>query len=591
MAATLPVVSHPARAEPPRRMPAVRSAHDAARSVRAPAAPDRDSPVLGARRAGKTPTRLPPVTPGDRRGGRRGTRFDVGQFETSVERSLGGLPLPKIDDRPPFGSRVGFASAASTTDAGGREPNRSMAAGRCMPRVSADLDAGDFSPTPIPPASLVHDAGREQWIYDAKRDVPTQQPWVEWGRVFYGDGITPRGKNWFGPTNLGRPEFYVYGDYRSGVIAGRNNVGRTDNWANRLNLDMDLQVTDTERFHGFVGPLDDGGDFSRIELVNGRLDSEFVFDPNLVTGFFEGDLGAMLGGLHGTSSPFELPLTVGLVPLLFQNGIWMEDAVTGAAVSLPARHSRLLNWSNYDATFFAVFDQLNSPAFGRDEHAAQAFGTAWFIEAYGGYIETGYAYVRDRNRPERSYHNWTASFTRRYRHRISNSLRVIVNSGQDLPRASRSADGVLLLMENTWITSAPLTFVPYANFFVGWNRPQSVARAGASGGILRNTGIHFDTDGLNGLATLDVTGNDTAGGSVGVDLIGRDLNRQLLLELAYLTPHGNLNTNVPDDQFAAGGRYQFPISNATLLRFDVMYGWRRGLEDVYGTRMEYRWKF
>jgi hypothetical protein len=451
--------------------------------------------------------------------------------------------------------------------------------------------ANDFSPTPLPDAAMIHDGGREQWVYDSKRKVPTQHPWVEWGRIFYGDGITPRGRNWFGDTNMVRPEFYLYGDFRSGVATGRNAAGRTDNWANRLNLDMDLQITDTERFHGFVGPIDDGGAFTRWERVAGdwRFRDEIDFTP--VTGFFEGDVGSMLGGATGQSSPFELPITLGLVPLLFQNGIWMEDAVTGAAFSLPARHSRLLNWSNYDATFFAVFDQLNSAAFGADEHAAQAFGTAWFIDAYGGYIETGYAYVNDRNNSSRSYHNVTASFTRRYFDRISNSVRVIVNTGQDGNQADRTADGALLLVENSWITSTPLTLVPYANFFVGWDRPQSVARAGVSGGILRNTGINFDTDGLNGFATLDPTGHDTAGGSLGVDLIGDDLDRQLLLEATYLTPHGDGNPLVPKDQFALGTRYQFPISHRSLLRFDAMHGWRRGLENVYGTRMEYRWKF
>lgn len=459
----------------------------------------------------------------------------------------------------------------------------------CMPPVHAFSD--DFSPTPLPSESMVHDGAREQWVYDTKFDVPTQHPWVEWGRIFYGDGITPRGINWFGEYNMVRPEFYVYGDFRTGVGAGRNAGGRTDNWANRLNLDLDLQVTDTERFHAFVGPLDEGGAFTRWERVAGdfRFRTEVDFTP--VTGFFEGDLGSMLGGATGQSAPFELPITLGLVPLLFQNGIWMEDAVTGAAFSLPARHSRLLNWSNYDATFFAVFDQLNSPAFGADANAAQAFGTAWFIDAYGGYIESGYAYVNDRTNSDRSYHNMTVSFTRRYFDRISNSVRVIVNAGQKGDQASRTADGALLLVENSWISSMPLTVVPYANFFVGWDRPQSVARAGVSGGILRNTGINFDTDGLNGFATLDPTGNDTAGGSIGVDLIGKDLDRQLLVELTYLTPHGDGNPLVPEDQFAVGGRYQFPISHRTLLRFDAMHGWRRGLENVYGTRMEYRWKF
>ena len=302
-------------------------------------------------------------------------------------------------------------------------------------------------------------------------------------------------------------------------------------------------------------------------------------------------MGAMLGGWANESSPFELPFTIGLVPLLFQNGIWMEDAVTGFAFSLPARHSRALNWSNYDATFFAIADQINSPAFGQDENAAQALGTAWFIEAYDGYIETGYAYLHDRNFDERSYHNITFSYTRRYFDKIGNSVRDIDNAGQDLPAAQRTADGTLLLIENQLVTGAPYNVIPYMNLFVGWDRPQSVARAGISGGILRNTGINFDIDGLNGFATLDTSASDTAGGAIGIDLLGAKFEKQLLLELAYLYPHGTGNAAVPDDQFATGARYQFPISHRTLLRFDAMYGWRRGLEDVYGTRMEYRWKF
>jgi hypothetical protein len=103
--------------------------------------------------------------------------------------------------------------------------------------------------------------------------------------------------------------------------------------------------------------------------------------------------------------------------------------------------------------------------------------------------------------------------------------------------------------------------------------------------------VNFDTDGLNGFANLDATGADTAGGAIGVDLIGDDLDKQLIVEAAWQTPHGSSNPNVPDDQFAIGSRFQFNLTNATLLRFDVMHGWRRGLEDVYGTRMEYRWKF
>ena len=448
----------------------------------------------------------------------------------------------------------------------------------------------DFSPNPVDPSSLQFDPNREAWPYDAKADVYTQRPLVEYPRLWYSDGITPRGIDLWGQKNLYRPQFYVYGDYRVGIQGGRNANGRADNVATRLNLDLDYKLTDTERLHAFLGPLNRGGQFTRAELIDGDVEYQSNFNLNPVTGFFEGDLGVILGAAQNRTAPIDLPVTAGLVPLLFQNGVWMEDAASGAAFAIPAFHNNFLNWSSADATFFALFDQINSPAFS-SEHSAQAFGTALFIDAYNGYIETGYAYLNDRNNDARDYHNLTFSFTRRYLDRISNSVRVIVNTGQDGAREDRTADGTLLLVENSWITAKPLTVVPYANFFVGWDRPQSVARAGGSGGILRNTGLNFQSDGLNGFAFLDASGSDTAGGAIGVDLIGDQLYQQLILEAAWQTPHGSLNANVPDDQFAVGARWQHNLSNATLIRFDTMYGWRRGQEDIYGTRLEYRWKF
>ena len=450
--------------------------------------------------------------------------------------------------------------------------------------------ADDFSATPLPVDPWFHDADSEQTVYDDKQPVPTQRPWIEWGRKFYGSGITPPSETWLGDTNLVQQQLYLYGDYRTGISTGRNDLARIDNWASRLNLDLDYRITATERFHAFFGPLNRATQFTRLERVDGDWEYQTFYNLNPVTAYFEGDAGALLGGAAGTPSPFELPVTAGLVPLVFQNGIWLEDAASGFAFAIPARHSRLLNWANFDATFFAVFDQINSPAFGADKHAAQAFGTALFIDAYDGYIETGYAYLNDREGLGRSYHNATASYTRRYFDRISNSIRLITNMGQDLPKADRTADGALLLIENSLVTNEPLTVVPYFNLFAGWGRPQSVARAGVAGGVLRNTGINFEIDGLNGYPTLDATGADTAGGSIGVDLIGDDLDRQWLLEASYVTAHGD-RALISGDQFALGTRYQVAISHRSIIRFDTMYGWEKGDNNINGSRIEYRWKF
>lgn len=448
----------------------------------------------------------------------------------------------------------------------------------------------DFSPTPLPMQPWEHDYSEEQRVYDDKYAVPVQRPLLELGRDFYGSGIRPRSETWLGETNLVHQQLYVYGDYRTGIAAGRNQFGRIDNWASRLNLDVDYRITSTERFHMFVGPLNEVNNFTNVSLTDDKLRYNQFFNLEPVTGYFEGDLGAIAGGMNGGSSPAEIPVTIGLVPLLYQNGVWMEDAATGFAFAIPAKNSRLLNWSNFDATFFAIFDQLNSPAFGNDEHAAQAFGTAWFIDAYGGYIETGYAYLNDRQDLGRSYHNATFSFTRRYFDKISNSVRVITNSGQDLESDQRTANGALLLVENSLVTAKPMHVIPYFNGFVGWDRPQSVARAGVSGGVLRSTGLNFEPDGLNNHPILDDTAADTFGGAVGIDLIGTNFDRQFVLEAAYVSPHGN-RAFIDNDQYGLGARYQWALSHNVIIRLDGMYGWQRGDTDIYGTRIEYRWKF
>lgn len=446
----------------------------------------------------------------------------------------------------------------------------------------------DFSATPQ--IHWGHDPAEENRVYDDKFPVPVQRPLLEFGRDFYGSGIRPPSQTWLGETNLVDQRFYLYGDYRTGIAAGRNASGRIDNWASRLNLDFDYRITSTERFHMFVGPLNKAANNTNVSLVDGDLEYNEFYNLVPVNGFFEGDLGAIAGGLTGQSSPREMPVTIGLIPLLYQNGIWLEDAATGFAFAVPARHSRALNWSNYDASFFAIFDQLNSAAFGDDEHAAQAFGTAWFIDAYDGYIEAGYAYLNDRKGLGRSYHNATVSYTRRYLDRISNSVRLITNSGQDLDKDQRTADGVMLLVENSWITSRPMNVIPYWNAFAGWGNPQSVARAGVSGGILRSTGLNFEPDGLNGHPTLDTSGADAFGGAIGIDLIGHHFDRQLILEAALVSPHGR-RAAVGGDQYGLGARYQWAMTHNVIIRLDGMYGWQSDGEDLYGSRIEYRWKF
>jgi hypothetical protein len=451
--------------------------------------------------------------------------------------------------------------------------------------------AGDFLEVP-PPANSWNPLCDLQTYY-GRRPVPVQRPWIELGKPFYGNGILRPAIPTFSDVDPWQPSFLVYGDYRMGVGVHRNGGQNIRNFAHRLNLDMDLRLTGTERFHAFMGPLDHNNRFTRLDFSDSRnVEFEEELDGQFETGFFEGDLGAMTGRMIGVDAPFDLPFTVGLVPLVFQNGIWFEDAIAGAAVSFPWRHSALLNWANFDATFFAGFDQITSPAFNNDNGAAQVFGTAWFIEAYSGYIEADYAYLNDRDSQGRSYHNFGVSFTKRYFDRVSNSIRFIGNQGQSGGRLERSADGGILLIENALISSTPNTVVPYANFFVGNGRPQSAARAGGSGGILRNTGILFESDGLTGLPTLDATGTSAYGGAIGINMLSADYTRQIVFEFAGLDTYDNpLLSNAAGPQYGLGTRYQKALNNWSQIRVDLMAGALDDAPNIYGSRFEFRWKF
>jgi hypothetical protein len=233
----------------------------------------------------------------------------------------------------------------------------------------------------------------------------------------------------------------------------------------------------------------------------------------------------------------------------------MDYAFVGLAATIPHINSRALDISNMDITFFAGFDKANTPL-GQDD--VNIFGVNTFIEASQGYWEAGYGFTQGQvdALDGQDYHNLTAAFTRRYFGLFSNSVRAITNFGQEDSLAVKTADGTLLLLENSWVTSLPITLIPYFNFFYGDGRPQSLVRAGASGGVLKNTGINFETDNMTGYPTLDATANDTAGGAIGIEYLF-DPRSQIVVELATVLVHGNDATRIArGDQFALGVRYQ-----------------------------------
>ncbi len=447
----------------------------------------------------------------------------------------------------------------------------------------------DFDPGPC--YENAYDPNAEMGVYEGKYLNAVQRPLIELGRPWYQLGPLSKSNTILGSHNPVNPQFIIFGDSRIGAASNKNVNNYSSLVATQTNLFFDLKLTGTERFNMFVSPSTRGANSTRYEFDNNNFVSEFNF--NVINGFFEGDLGSLWGGLADKTMPFDLPIAIGVMPLLFQNGVWMEDNVLGFAATVPARNVPAWNISNMDVTFFAGYDNVTSPTFGNDNNAGRIYGVASFVEAWNGYLELDYAFLDDRSDAiDRSYHNVGVGYTRRLGRLLSNSTRVIVNAGQDTGVAPGTADGVLLLSENSLITSSPSNIVPYLNMFAGFDRPQSAARAAAAGGVLRNTGILFESDNLTNYPTLDATANNTVGAALGVNLLANDFGQQLILESAMMSVIGDrANRVAAGPQYGFAIRYQLPLTNSILIRADAMLGLLSESEDINGVRVELRRKF
>jgi len=513
---------------------------------------------------------------------------------------LGGTTKLTKSQKQPW--RRAFARVATAT-AAVAVMGQAMAAEDA--NVPEDVELVPYDPSVFRPdpsyEDTVYDFERQLDIYGGKFSVQTPRPLLELGRELYRAGPFQPESDFLGELNPVAQSFFIYGDWRTALAFNDNGAVEKGQVATRLNLDFDYKITATERIHAFIGPLNKGGKFTRCEFFgDDEDDCEEEIDANIDALFFEGDVGAIAAGLTGEYQSYDLPFSFGLMPLLFQNGVWVEDAFTGAAFTIPALNSATLDISNMDITFFGAFDKVTTPGirdrFGQPaDHGVNVYGVTTFIEAMRGFWEAGYAYLDGvDDLDDQSFHNITAAFTKRYGAWLSNSVRVVGNFGQDENAfGQKNANGALLIVENSLITALPSTFIPYANFFVGIDKPQSVARDGGAGGILKTIGVNFETDGLTGFPKLDDTGNDTFGGALGLQYLF-DLDQQIVGEFAFLQAIGGKNN--PDrvaagDEYAIGLRYQLPLDKAWIFRADAMHGWRVRDDNLFGARVEIRRKF
>jgi hypothetical protein len=492
--------------------------------------------------------------------------------------------------------------------------------------------------------NLVYDSNAQKLIYGGKSAVNTARPLLEIGRGLYAPGEYKPGLPF---------HFIVYGDIQTGSGFNRFASNQEAVLGLRANLELDLKLTSTERIHALIQPFDTNNLPTQISLLNqGKNTSKQGFshtfrrciddkiDANGCTALEAFD--EIFGNLFFEGEMKNIPFSLGKIPHLLQNGVWMEDAYLGAAMSIASKNSVTFDISNYDISFFVAGLGVNDRVFGganRNGGDQSIFGTSFFLETLGGYIEGGYGFVFDHgSQKDRvlfsqdirlngknfsgnlSYHNFTIALTKRYGGWLSNSIRLIGNVGQENlnilnptltdPKTVKNANGFAILIENSLITKNSLTFVPYFNLFIGIDSPQAIAK---QFGLLRNTGILFENNILTGQQSLFDNPDDSVGGALGLQYLFA-LDQQLVLEVAgsasicrdknaknllnQTCKRGQINGENVLDQAAVGLRYQLPfqiIKKAWIFRADSLFGTfdseSQNHQTFFGARIELRRKF
>jgi hypothetical protein len=525
-----------------------------------------------------------------------GSAIDEGHDRASLDGNSGG-PLPELEPvgQPSEPQSVQAEDETTVVVSGqvslaaGKQP---LAASTKKSGKKAKAPQSAFRPGPMYKGK--YDAEEQVEIYGGKSAVEAPRPLLELGRQQYTSGLYDPSNTSLGELNPLLPGVAIYGDWRTAVAFNKNNGKEIAQIATRLNLDVDVKLTGTERLHAFFTPIQKDNKFTRFEFAGSDANEDFTgeFDPNPQTLFIEGDFGSLAAGFSGKEAGFDLPFTAGLYPLFLQNGIWANDAVLGGAVTLPALNSPALGLSNYDITFFAAFNDVdNANVIGADgkadDDAANLFGVTTFIDAFDGYVEAGYGLVQSSDdRGEHQEHYLTAAYSRRYANTVSNSTRLFANFGDD---DLKNSEGFAIISENSLITGLPSTLLPYVNAFVGFGNPLPLVD-GNGAGILKNVGINFETDALTGFPKLDDTGSNAWGGAIGIQYLF-NLDQQLVFEVATVQPFERDGIGAQDAQYGFGARYQVPINRAWLFRADATYQIFENSEDNFGLRAELRRKF
>lgn len=409
------------------------------------------------------------------------------------------------------------------------------------------------------------------------------RPILEIGDTFLGNGNIKSGIRL--PTGaVWQPNLLLWGTYRTAVNAWEDERSTGNSyaaeWVNRLDLFGQISLSQADRIVVGVRPLDEDGEFAGYRF---HPDSDSVsasnFEVNVA--FFEGNLAELApGGGDRTNRWWDMDVSVGRMPWLFQEGMLINDRMDSVAVS---RNNLLFipGSINTRLSFIYGWNDVNR-ADNRDDSDAKMYGIFGETDFRKSTVNFDVARVVSDLTGDAFYAGISAT------QRIGklNTAFRFVHSDSEGRETLQSSSGSVAVAEISWTPPYTHNNV-YTNFFWAIDDFQSASRDAATGGPLGLVGILYAATGLGAFpAAMGNEAGDSVGGAVGYQMFFNENRSQLILEAGART-----DTDGSDkQQFALGGRYQKALGKRFVLRFDAFVAERESLNTAFGGRMELQLK-
>ncbi len=419
-------------------------------------------------------------------------------------------------------------------------------------------------------------------------DTSIQRPRsvLEIGGPFLDTGPLTRGFEL--PTGwVVQPSFLLFGTYRTAfeTFERGDPQPRKTEWANRLDVFGNLQLSGTERIVIGFRPLDKSNHYlSRYWEPDARWES--IANGNVRTLFFEGEIGEMFPKLDREDHyHLDYGFSVGRQPLLMQDGLLLDDTIDSVGVVRNSLHTpwtsglRLnlfYGWSNIDRG-------NNLP-----DHSARLYGGEAFADFYWGSIDLDALYVTAKPETGDGFYGGMGLVTRgAVCGETINWTARVVGSQAINGETPANGTGALIFTELGHTPANTLDYV-YGTAFVAAGRFTSAARGPEKGGPLGRMGVLFEAFELGRYGSpLGNGAQDSWGAALGYQRFFAAFRRQVVIEVGGRDAFNNDGRKA----LAIGGKFQQALGKHFLVELDSFIAGQYHDSPAYGGRGEFVVKF